>query len=480
MRRTCARLALILAVAALAIPTTACGDDDSVDTNDNSNSNTNSNSNSNTNSSGVNPVLIPGGGVTSSAIDGTLHVHVVNAADDAPLTGTTVVVGEPDAANPLTMTTNAAGLATFTGVTGAQVVTVATGGYTAVTWFGVGGANVTIPLVQTPAQPVPTATITGTIEGWDSMQDPGFGNYRAAIVNYSHTDNILDQANSIEQPVDGDNVGLNLCIYSPFVATDPCNWSLLTRTGPQIIYAAIVIGDPNGTNDDITDDTINVIGYAALTGVNPTAGQTLSNQVLPQMNDTASVTVSIGTPPAGLGDMTGVPYIVTANEGRVPAFLFSPSMATALLPNLTGPFAGATYDFLGVANTTGPVDTESSLSFMRNVNVTGGVTLPAWMAPPTAVSGAGATYSFTQSAGANVHTVTFADASSNVAWVVLLLDDRTSFTAPTVTPAVLPSGAVTMTVAEMNVPGFNPADFTFPDLGDAVTQTATSQTTFTP
>jgi hypothetical protein len=487
MRTTCAKLALVLAVLALAIPTAACGDDDSGVTNDNTNSNlnlntntnTNTNTNDNTNSSGVDPVLIPGGGVTSSAIDGTLHVHVINAEDDAPLSGVTVVVGEPDAANPLTMTTDAAGLATFTGVTGSQVVTAATGGYSAVSWFGVGSANVTIPLVHTPAQPAPTATVTGTVEGWDSMQSPAWNEYRAAIVNYSHTDGFLDPANSIEQPVDGDGLGLNLCLNS-LMDSGPCNWSLLTRTGPQIIYAAIVIGDPNGTNDDVTDDTITVIGYAALTGVNPTAGQTLSNQVLPQMNDTSSVTVSFGSPPAGLGDVTAVPYIVTANEGRVPIFLFSPSMATALIPNLTGPFAGASYDFLGVANTTGPVDTESSLSFMRNISVAGGVTLPSWMAPPTAVSGAGATYSFTPSAGANVHTVTFADASSNVSWVVLLLDGRTSFTAPTISPAVLPSGSVTMTVAEMNVPGFDPTEFTSPSLGNALTQTATSQTTFTP
>jgi len=482
MRTASARLALVLAVMALTVPAAACGDDDSGtndNTNTNTNTNTNDNTNNNTNNNGVNPVLIPGGGVSSGAIDGTLHVHVINAEDDAPLSGATVVVGEPDAASPQTMTTNAAGLATFTGVTGAQVITAANAGYSAVTWFGANGANVTIPLVRTPAPPVQTAVITGTIEDWDSMQDPDIGDYRAAIVNYSHTDNILDPANAIVQPVDGDGLGLNMCLYY-FMASEDCNWSLTTRTGPQVVYAAIVIGDPNGTNDDISDDIITVIGYAALTGVNPTAGQTLSNQVLTQMNDTANVTVNFGTPPAGLGDMTGIPYIVTPNEGRVPAFLFSPNLATALIPNLSGPFAGASYDFVGVANTTGPVDTETSLSFMRNTSVTGGVTLPAWMAPPTGVSAAGGTYSFSPSAGANVHTVTFADSQGNGAWVVFLLDGRTSFTAPTVTPAVLPSGSVTMTVAEMTVPGFDPANFDTPALADAVTQTATSQTTFTP
>jgi len=487
MRTTGTRLALVLAVTALAISTTACGDDgtgdtntnDNVNINDNTNTNTNTNTNDNTNTTGVDPVLVPGGGVTSSAINGTLHVHAINAEDDAPLSGATVVVGEPDAASPLTMTTDAAGLATFTGVTGPQVVTVANSGFSAVSWFGVGGANVTIPLVRTPGQPVQTATVTGTIAGWDSMQAPPWDGYRAAIVNYSHTDSILDPANSIVQPVDGDGVGLNLCLNT-LLDSGPCNWSLVTRTGPQIIYAAIVIGDPNGTPNDVSDDDITVIGYAALTGVNPTAGQTLSNQSLPQMNDTTSVTVNFGSAPGGLGDMTAIPYIVTANEGRVPAFLFTPNMATAPIPSLTGPFAGASYDFVGVANTTGPVDTEASLSFMRNVSVAGGVSLPAWMAPPTAVSGGGGTYSYSPSAGANVHSVTFADASGNGAWVVLLLDGRTSFSAPAITPTVLPSGSVTMTVAEMTVPGFNPADFNTPSLADAVTQTATSQTTFTP
>ena len=79
-----------------------------------------------------------------------------------------------------------------------------------------------------------------------------------------------------------------------------------------------------------------------------------------------------------------------------------------------------------------------------------------------------------------MHTVTFSDSQGNGAWVVLLLDGRTSFSAPTVTPAVLPTGSVTMTVAEMTVPGFDPANFTTPALANALTQTATSQTTFTP
>ena len=488
MRTARVRLALLLAVMALTIPAAACGDDGS-GTNDNTNGNTNgntnqntnqnTNNNSNTNGNGANPMLIPGGGVASGAISGTLHVHVVNADNDAPLAGATVVVGEPDAGSPQTMTTDAAGLATFTGVNGPQVVTATSTGYSAVSWYGANGANVTIPLVRTPAQPVQTATITGTIEGWANMQNPSIGDYRAAIINYSHTDSILDPANSIVQPVDGNGAGLNLCTWY-FLNENPCNWSLTTRTGPQIIYAAIVIGDPGSTPDDFTDDDITVIGYAALTGVNPTAGQTLSNQTLLQMNDTTSVTVNLGTPPAGLADVSAVPYIVTANEGRVPAFIFTPNMTSAALPNLSGPFAGATYDFLGVTNTTGDVDTESSISFMRNVAVAGGVSLPAWMAPPTGVAANGGTYSFNPTTGANVHTVTFADSQGNGSWVVLLLDGRTSFTAPTVTPAVLPAGSTTMTVAEMIVPGFDPTNFNTPDLADTVTQTATSQTTFTP
>jgi len=424
------------------------------------------------------PVIIPGGGVAPGDNAGILHVFVVNAEDDTPLSGAIVMVGEPDAISPQISTTDATGLVTFTVVPGAQVITAAMNGYTAVTWFGANGANATIPLVPTPTQPVETAVITGTIEGWDSMQDPNIGDYRAAVVSYSHTDNIFDPANAIEQPVDGDGLGLNMCLYY-FMASEACNWSLITRTGPQIVYAAIVIGDPNGTPSDITDDIITVIGYAALTGLSPSAGQTLSNQTLVQMNDTTSVSVGFGSPPAGLGDVTGIPYIVTPTEGRVPPFLFTPTMATAPIPNLTGPFAGATYDFVGVANTTGAVDTEMSVSFLRDISVPGGVTLPAWLAPPSAVSATGGIYSFTPAPGANVHSVTFADSQGNSAWVVLLLDGRTSFTAPT-TPDVMPTGSTTMTVAEMIVPGFDPADFTTPDLATALTHTATSKTTFTP
>ena len=96
MRTARVRLALLLAVMALMVSAMACGPGTSgnndntngnTNSNGNTNQNTNTNGNTNSNGNGANPMLIPGGGVASGAISGTLHVHVINAENDAPLAG---------------------------------------------------------------------------------------------------------------------------------------------------------------------------------------------------------------------------------------------------------------------------------------------------------------------------------------------------------------------------------------------------------
>lgn len=433
---------------------------------------------------GIAPVLIPGGGVSSGPVAGVLHVFVVVAGTDAPLSGALVRVGAPDAASPLSAATDQSGLVTFrdAALTGAQVVTVTAAGHVAATWFGVGGSNVTIPLVPSPPPPVPTATVSGTIEGWDAFPSPGVGMYRAALVGYAHTDSPLDPANSLQQPTDGNGTPLNLCIYSPFVATDPCAWTLTSRTGPVALYATIVNGDPNGTNTDTSDDTITVIGYAVLTGLDLSDGQTLTGQELVQVADLTDVTLSFPSAPAGLGDVIGVPYLLLGGEGRLPLYLFRPDAATALLPQLTGPFAGLAYDFTALANTTGAVDAETTLSFLRDVSIAATVQIPAWLPLPTTLSTGTAgngPYSFSAPPGAEFGSVTFSSGAGEAAWHILLLDGSGSFSLPALSPDPLPTGSLTMTVTSLVVPSFDPAEFTSAGIGADVTQTSSAQLPFT-
>jgi len=121
---------------------------------------------------GVTPKLIAGGGVADAPIAGTMHVHVVEVDTATPIAGASVLVGGT------TVKTNAAGLATFS-VTGDQTVTATASGHAATTWIGVAGANVTLPL-DPSSRTIPTAHVTGTIAGWNSLPSPSFATTRSA------------------------------------------------------------------------------------------------------------------------------------------------------------------------------------------------------------------------------------------------------------------------------------------------------------
>jgi hypothetical protein len=424
----------------------------------------------------VDPVVIPGGGVGSGAIRGELNVHVVYVEGDQPIAGANVQVGEPDDSEPLTGVTDSNGLVVFTGsgLDGPQTVTVTASGYGAATWFGVNGANVTVAIGRYPATPVPTAHVSGTIEDWNSIPDPAFGHYTAALINYSHTDRLLGPENSIEQPTDGNNVPLNLCVHSPPISPDPCNWELTTRTGRQIIYAAILDGNANGTPTNPDDDTFQLIGYAVAMDQELTAGQNLANLVLtriPSANLT-DVTVSFPASLAGLDNVLGLPYLVMGEQGRAPFYIFTPNTLTAPLPALTGTFATGSYDFGALANPGNDITVPTTASFLRDVDISATVQFPAWLPLPTGLSEASGVYEFTPADGADLHSVVFQDTAGDAAWTAVLLDGRTSFSLPSLTPDP-------MAVTALVLPGFDPMDFSSADHADTVTQTSVDSITFT-
>src|SRR5262245_49686273 len=79
----------------------------------------------------VDPVLIPGGGVTSGAIDGEVNVYVVEVGTATPIPQASVRVGALEAL------TNADGLAVISdpGLVGPQTVTATANGHAAATWI---------------------------------------------------------------------------------------------------------------------------------------------------------------------------------------------------------------------------------------------------------------------------------------------------------------------------------------------------------
>ncbi len=410
------------------------------------------------------PMLIPGGGVRSGAIDGVVHVHAID--DDSPISGADVYV------NGLQGTTDGTGLITFrdSALSGPQTVTVVAPGYATATWIGANGTNITVPMTDTPAS-VPQATVSGTIAGWDSM-DPAFGNYILALVLYSQSDRLTGPENRIEQPMSGDTPA-NVCVKS-ILDDGPCNWQLRARTGRQIHYAILAEGTPLGDPDDPFDDDFELIGFAASGVVDLSAGANMSGVNLPRLTGgNTSVTFSIPSAPPGLNEALAVPTIVVPGAGRLlfPLPLVRAGNTTTQVPSLSGPLASGRYDAVGLATQSlSQLDPYSS-SFQHDLDFSQIVSLDSWLAPPSGLSASGGSYSYNAVSGTALHAIVFLDSADNFKWTVMILDGTTSFGKPAGAPDPT-SGATEMQVSAVDWPGVNLGSFSLNDFDGDVSRVA--------
>ncbi len=406
------------------------------------------------------PAEIPGGGIGSGAIDGTLNVYATDADTKEPIAGAKVYVGEADAAELLEATTDATGLATFKNsvLQGATTITVTATDYAATTWMGVNGANVTIPLGSGKAPTVETAQASGTIAGFDSLVN-ATNHVFIAFVSYSWSGGLGDPSNDIQQP-QGMGLAPNACIKLPPPApAQPCAWSLVTRTGKQMRYALIIDVDTKGTFMDQADDTRSLYGFAFKTGIDLKAGDNSTGESLEMfpMETLVDLNVTMPAVPAGLDESLVVPLLDMGDEGQLP-FFFGQEVSVNKVPGLSGIFASGRYDFIARASVKGK-PFPSTLRIERQVDITKPVTLPAYQATPTDLAANGGTYSFKPAADATIHSVNFRASMGERAWGVTIYDGRTSFALPTLSPDPLPVGNLTMVVDALTVPGVNVQDF---------------------
>ncbi len=432
----------------------------------------------------VEPSLIAGGGVSSGAIGGEVNVYVIDAETEQPIAGATVRVGAADAASPLTGTTDSTGLLVLSdsSLSGPQTISAVASGHAAATWIGANGANVTLPLQPKPLPSVPTATVSGSIDGWSSLPAPSdFDHYTLALVLYSQTGEFGAREDGIEQPMDGD-LPANSCVRTS-ISGSSCSWEMKVRTGKQIHYAVIVSGDSNGSIDNPNDDTFTPIGIAVKTGLDISAGQNITGEVLTMVSagDTMSVNVTVPSPPASASSAAAIPALDTGEYGQLvfPLPPITPSTTASSMLKATGAFSGAQYNLLGLAVPAIDVSHPFSSSVVRNVNFSGTESLPAWLAPPTGVGASGGTYSFTPTSGASFHAANIFDGSGNALWNVVLLDGSTSFSLPALDPDPLPSGSLELRVGAIEVPGFSPGNFSLADFGDEVARAAEAKSSFT-
>ena len=386
----------------------------------------------------VDPRVIPGGGLGDGAIDGEVNIYVVDH-DDAPIADATVQVGSTEAV------TDDDGLVVFTDVSGPQTVVVKAQGYRSVVWDRANAANMTIGLEPLRPLAPDQAALSGTITGWSGISTT---NVKFGIVFYSHSDELGDDANSIE------TVDTNAC----FGVT--CSFTLNTRTGTVSLVAAILDVDTKGTPDG-SDDARTIVAWAKKTGIVVEKGVNQSGLALDlvEAGNLNAVTIDYGTPPAGLPKHDA--YIgITLDDDEVvqmPTFLENVK-SDVLVPKPSAFAADASYRLTAIAQTTTGEEGAQSVLLRRDLS---GTTFDAgeWLVPPIGVTATRTSATFEPIENAKIHSINWKNAAGDELLEITLFD-RTVTTIDVPSLVALPvSGALTVAVgglgAEIDLQDFS-------------------------
>jgi hypothetical protein len=407
--------------------------------------------------------VIAGGGIGDGAIDGVVNLYVIDDDSRAPIAGAEVRVG------PVSGTTDATGLFVAEGVVGPQQVVVKAPGHRSEMWVGANGANMTFDLEVANAPTPDRANLTGSIVGFTGLTVAP-GHAKLAVIAYSATDDLGDPANEIPQST----ADQNACIAT--LATDPCNFTVTTRTGQVALIAAIFDRDLKGTPANPADDTQVLIGWASRQGIAVTANTNLTGQDLGlvpvAMQQT--VTVDFGSPPASLPTVGALVGIDLGDDGvfQLPVFA-TPAAPTVLAPK-PGAFSGATgYRLTGIANDGATSNAAQSVVLVRDL---AGPTLAAgsWLSPPTAVALTRAGGSWAPVEGATVHAVELSQGGTGVLNLTVF-DGTTDVALPDL--ITLPSGSLAAAVNAIGADGLDVTNFSLDADRDKLTRVGGQATT---
>jgi hypothetical protein len=451
------------------------------------------------------PHIIPGGGISDGPIRGTLNVYVIDEDTRDVLSSAAVRVGAADEQEPCDALTNSTGLARFQSsggtpdaggaagcklLTKAVTLTVSATGHAPTTWIGCDGSNVTIALraISTPA--LGHATVTGTIDGWDTLPPPALNHQTLALIGASNNPDLTDRANNIDQGTRGVDVDIagtiytidipsNICVRNALV--DDCNWALTTHAGPQAHYAMLLDQDTKGTDDD-SDDTTTITGWAIKTGLSFAGGTTTGAERLEMIaaGDMQSFAATFASGPSGLDYVLAYPVLDLGVDGRITVILPTldrTSMMTRV-PKLVGPLAGGHYDLLATARDDAAKAQPATITWLRGVNPSATVAVSGWLPPPTAIAMTGGRFSFTPVTGATVHGAELQTVDGQRLWSITIFDDTTSFTLPGLSPDPLPLGTIRFAVSALRIPGVDLQNVAFDDLADILTDISTDEITY--
>ena len=439
------------------------------------------------------PKMIPGGGVADGKISGNLFVYVVDEETRAAISSANVRVGDSSDTSPCQVLTDSTGLAKFqsdncAGLKGPVTVTIDVSGYAPVTWIGVNGTNLTIPIRNANPPAVATATVSGTIAGWASLPAPPLHHQTLALIAASQSDTLGDRANDLPQAMRNIMVGTavfpvpsNLCVIN--AAVSDCNWTLTTRTGAQAHVALIVDQFDNNTPDTDADDTFTFTGVAIKRGLTLAAGDVVPGETLEMIADAdmQTFTAAFASLPSGMDYMGAFPALELGDEGRVAFILPALDMThtTSRVPKLTGSLADAHYSLIAQAQDAKDQGRPSSLAWMRNVDVGSTVTLASWLPPPSNILVSGGTYSYGAVSGATVQGAEIQNIQGQRVWSITIFDGSTSFTLPGLSPDPLPAGMLAFEASALKIPGVDVGNFKLDDARDKIAGIAKDFVTFT-
>jgi len=393
------------------------------------------------------PRVIAGGGIGDGAIDGVVNLYVIDDVTRMPVAGATVRVGTIDG------TTDATGLFVAEGVTGAQTVIAKAASYRSEMWVGANGANMTLDLQPATAATPPSAKLSGQITGFTGLTVPA-GHIKLASVTYSQTDDIGAVANSIKTPND-----TNTCFgVQP---TDPCNYTVVTRTGRIGLIAAIFDRDLKGTPNNPNDDTMTLIRWAIRSNVTVVSGvdQTSQDLTMFAASDLNTVSVDFGTPPSGLPTVGGFVGVDGGADGIYQLLIpKTPTDSTILVPTLAA-LASTNYRLTAIASNGTGDNVPQSVVVRRALTDT---TLPAgtWLPPPTGVTVTRTSASWTAASGAMVTGVELTQGTTTVTHLLSITvfdGTTTSVTLPDL--VTLPTGAIDAHVQSIGATGLDLGNF---------------------
>lgn len=405
---------------------------------------------------GVDPELIPGGGVSDPGIDGDLYVHVIDEDTDEPLADAEVWVGDD-----ISGQTDTEGLFSAGDVDGPQTVTVLASGYTTATWVGVNGANVTIPISRREID-YGQGRVSGTVEGFEDIPVPS-GRANIALVGYTANRDDDDPTNGIDQGDPAPNVCYNAG------AGGSCDWSMRTRSGQMTIFAFL------GTID--ADMNIEVTGFAYRMGVTVDDGG-LTEDVVLTIADEADLVwpdVSLPSAPEGTDQVAAAVRLDLGDDGRMTVPVAGVPFDGVPVPD-RALLSADSYELIGFAGT--QPEGAGSIRIDRGLETIDEASVGTFMELPTRLSTDGTTFSFEPVAGASLHIFGVDEGSDDTtAWGVAILDGSTEVTLPAAVE--LPDGQLRFGLQALDIPDLDVEDFAIDDLEDQVGRVSGDRVSFT-